>query len=147
MDGGIDMVYSERLGWHVQERLRALLAREHEGELMVGLAVHVETEDADYPILISAPTMRAPDEVRGTLNAFLAFRAALRCARDLNAEAPGRVGSMLCPGLGTATGGMDPKVCARQMHAAWREVIHGERPDRASVNAVILEHYRLLRAE
>lgn len=147
MDGGIDLVYSRRLGWHVQEELRAMLARDHDGELMVGLAVWLETGDEAYPILISAPTMRAPDRVDGTLNAFLAFRATLRCVQAINAASPGRVGSVLCPGLGTATGGMHPVACARQMHAAWREIMHDELPDRSSINAVITEHYRLLRTD
>jgi hypothetical protein len=32
MDGGIDMGYSLRFGWHVQDRLQALLHAEHDTE-------------------------------------------------------------------------------------------------------------------
>ena len=43
MDGGIDLVYSKRFGWHVQERIQQLLRESHDGELPVGLAVIVPT--------------------------------------------------------------------------------------------------------
>ncbi len=52
MDGGIDMLYSRRFGWQVQERLQDLIQTEHHGELLVGAAEIVET-DAPIPFLIS----------------------------------------------------------------------------------------------
>src|SRR5579871_2620928 len=75
MDGGIDMVYTQRFGWGLQRRLQALLRAQYGGELLVGQAVVIETGDADYPWLISAPTMRVPMDINGTVNAYLAFRA------------------------------------------------------------------------
>ena len=118
MDGGIDLVYSRRFGWGLQERLRTLLRAEHDGELPVGAAVVIETGDAGIPWLISAPTMRVPMDVSDTVNAYLAFRAAIRAARDHNRTSP-RIASLLCPGLGTAVGRMAPETCARQMHYAY----------------------------
>src|SRR5512147_1366386 len=47
MDGGIDLVYSRRFGWDLQERLQALLRAEHAGELPVGQALIVETHAID----------------------------------------------------------------------------------------------------
>jgi O-acetyl-ADP-ribose deacetylase (regulator of RNase III) len=58
MDGGIDLVYSHYFGWELQERLRELLRKEHDGELPVGQAVIVETYHDRIPYLISAPTTR-----------------------------------------------------------------------------------------
>jgi len=49
MDGGIDLVYSRRFGWELQERLQALLRGEHAGELPVGQAVIVPTQDTSTP--------------------------------------------------------------------------------------------------
>lgn len=56
MDGGIDLAYSRRFGWDLQDRLRDLLWREHDGELPVGQAVVIDTYDEGIPLLICAPT-------------------------------------------------------------------------------------------
>jgi O-acetyl-ADP-ribose deacetylase (regulator of RNase III) len=119
MDGGIDLVYSERFGWDLQERLQQLLRSEHDGELPVGQAVVVPTLHATIPFLVSAPTMRIPMNVSDTLNAYLAFRAAIRAARQFNQTATEPIESVLCPGLGTAIGAMPARRCARQMHYAY----------------------------
>lgn len=147
MDGGIDRIYSQRLGWHLQERVQALLRRDYEGELPIGMAVIVETDHPDYPYLISAPTMRVPVDVSTTLNAYLAFRAALRLITRVNQERPGTIASVLCPGLATGTGGLPATICARQMHAAYRQVVQGQFAPPASINEALIEHYTLLRAE
>lgn len=147
MDGGIDLVYSKRLGWHVQERLQKLLREQHDGELPVGLAVLIETDDDTIPYCISAPTMRAPAPVADTLNAYLAFRAALRVAIAHNKSNPGAIQTLLSPGMATATGEMDPRVCAKQMHAAWVQVVQGQPWVATDINEIINEHYRLLRVE
>jgi len=120
MDGGIDLAYSLRFGWDLQARLQVLLRREHDGELPVGQAVVIETYDAQFPWLISAPTMRVPMDVSESVNAFLAFRAVIRTVRQFNESAARPIRSVLCPGLGTAAGRMAPQACARQMHYAYR---------------------------
>lgn len=110
MDGGIDLVYSRHFGWQLQERLQKLLRDEYEGELPVGMAVLLGTNDPELPYLISAPTMRAPANVSDTLNAYLAFRASLRVIRKHNAQFPGAIKSVICPGLATATGEMPVEI-------------------------------------
>jgi O-acetyl-ADP-ribose deacetylase (regulator of RNase III) len=147
MDGGIDRVYSERFGWHLQDRLREAIERDFDGELPVGLALVVETGAADVPFLVAAPTMRAPVSVAGTLNAYLAFRAALRAVRRLNEGRPGAIRAIACPGLGTGTGEMPAGICAKQMRAAWDEVEGGQAFRPKGVNDALLQHYRLLRDE
>jgi O-acetyl-ADP-ribose deacetylase (regulator of RNase III) len=147
MDGGIDRVYSEHFGWHIQDRLRDLLRREYDGELPVGLAVLIETDDPAIPFMVSAPTMHVPNSVKDTLNAYLAFRAALRVVQRKNAESPGAIKTLLCPGMATGTGEMLPEICAKQMHAAYIQVTSGNGWYPQSVNAAILEHYRLLRVD
>lgn len=147
MDGGIDRVYSLRFGWQLQERLQRLLREEHEGELPIGMAVLLGTGDPELPYLISAPTMRAPANVSNTLNAYLAFRAALRIIQKHNALFPGAIKSVICPGLGTATGEMPVEICAKQMHAAYVQVVEGQTWNSSSINEIINEHYRLLRTD
>jgi O-acetyl-ADP-ribose deacetylase (regulator of RNase III) len=99
MDGGIDLAYSLRFGWSVQERLRQRLRPEHDGELPVGQAIIVPTDHADIPFVISAPTMRIPMDVSTTVNAYLAFRAAIRAAREHNRTASRPIDTILCPGI------------------------------------------------
>jgi O-acetyl-ADP-ribose deacetylase (regulator of RNase III) len=127
MDGGIDAVYTYQFGGGVQDRLREVIARDHDGELPVGLAVIVPTEHPAIPWCISAPTMRVPCDVADTVNAYLAFRAALLAVQRHNRTDAAKIRKILCPGLGTAVGRMPVERCARQMRAAWDRV-HGGRP-------------------
>lgn len=138
MDGGIDMVYIYHFGWQMQHRLQASLKADYGGELPVGQAVIIETlssNDSDKKFenpefnegklikyLISAPTMRVPMDVIHTVNAYLAFRAAIRAVKEHNKAAENtkdQITSVLCPGLGTAVGRMPPRRCAFQMRQAF----------------------------
>lgn len=121
MDGGIDAVYLMRFGFAFQDRVRAVIESEHAGELPVGSAVLVDTGDQKFPKLVVAPTMRVPGDVSASVNAYLAMRAALL----MSARAGLR--TLLCPGLGTAVGEMDPTIAARQMRLAWDNVVDGKR--------------------
>ena len=126
MDGGIDGVYSMHFGWDLSARLRERLRRDWDGELPVGCAVVIETRDPRIPYLVSAPTMRVPMNVSNTVNAYLAFRAALIAVRDFNRDNPGSITSLLCPGLATFYGCMAPRRAARQMLMAHRLVVQRE---------------------
>jgi O-acetyl-ADP-ribose deacetylase (regulator of RNase III) len=77
MDGGIDMLYSQHFGWEVQERLQSLIRKKHHGELIIGNAEIVETDNLRVPYLIAAPTMRVPMKLQDTVNPYLAARAVL----------------------------------------------------------------------
>jgi O-acetyl-ADP-ribose deacetylase (regulator of RNase III) len=147
MDGGIDKVYSKRFGWHVQDRLREMIARDWDGELPIGLALVVETGAADIRFVVSAPTMRAPVSVAQTLNVYLAFRAVLRAVRRLNEQRPGSIRSVACPGMGTGAGKMPAEICAKQMRAAWDEVEGGQPFRPKGVKDALTQHDRLLRDE
>ena len=127
MDGGIDAVYTYHFGAGLQERLQAAIERDFGGELPVGAAVIVPTMNAAIPWCISAPTMRVPRDVADTVNAYLAFRAALRAVLAHNASGNGAIRTLLCPGLGTAVGHMPADRCARQMRRAWDRVL-GDKP-------------------
>ncbi|WP_139024921.1 macro domain-containing protein [Bradyrhizobium sp. STM 3843] len=124
MDGGIDLVYLRRFGWELQTRLQAHIRDEHDGELPVGQATIVETFDATIPYLVSAPTMRVPMNVSNTINAYLAFRAAIRAVKLRNRESPAAdIRTILCPGLCTAIGRMSADLSARQMAAAFEACV------------------------
>ena len=119
MDGGIDLYYSQRLGWHVQARLQEQIKSLPMQELLVGQALAVSTDREQYPWLISVPTMRTPcvlsDEMLA--NVYLATKAATLCALDKGYD------SVAFPGMGTGTGGVKAEVAARLMVAAFRDCL------------------------
>jgi O-acetyl-ADP-ribose deacetylase (regulator of RNase III) len=134
MDGGIDLRYSQHFGWKVQERLQALIREQHHGELLVGAAEIVHTDNLRIPYVIAAPTMRVPMIVRDSVIPYLAARAALLLVKrgifvagPLAGEPIGAgVQSVAFPGLGTGVGRIAPDTCARQVRAAIQEVLLGQ---------------------
>ena len=145
MDGGIDAVYTYMFGEGLQERLQTMIADEHGGELPVGTAAIIPTLQPAIPWCISAPTMRIPQDVANTLNAYLAFRAALRAVLAHNASGKPLIKSILCPGLGTAVGQMPAARCARQMRAAWQRVLGDDKEMPGSLRAACRQETELLR--
>lgn len=131
MDGGIDMIYSRHFGWHVQQQLQNQIEHLHHGELLVGKADIVATNDQNIPYLISAPTMRVPMVLADTVNPYLAARAALLLVKHGTFSAgllkgeqiSDTVTSVAFPGLGTGVGRVPPEKCALQVRAAIEEVV------------------------
>lgn len=130
MDGGIDALYSDRFGWEVQQRLRRQILDRHHGELLVGVAELVRTENSRHPYIIAAPTMRVPMVLDpSTVNPFLATRAALLLVRRGILFEGGRAGerigehvkSVAFPGMGTGVGRVTAATCAQQMRSAFDE--------------------------
>ena len=146
MDGGLDLVISQHLGWGVEDRVRAVLMAEHEGELPVGQAFIVPTDNARHPWLVFAPTMRVPMNVAKTAHAFLAMRAILRAVR-LHSAAHPLIRSVLCPGLGTGNGCMPPKRCAKQMRQAYAVCVQGEVLRKGGLAGAARQHMWLVDAE
>jgi O-acetyl-ADP-ribose deacetylase (regulator of RNase III) len=136
MDGGIDALYSQAFGWDLQLRLRRAILNRHHGELLVGAAEIVETGGDRHPYLIAAPTMRVPMILdRNTVNPFLATRAALLLVTHGNfhdgmlegADVRDHVRTVAFPGMGTGVGQVPAKICARQMRAAFDQVLRREK--------------------
>jgi len=151
MDGGINLLYSRYFGWHVQERLQRLIVEHHHGELLVGAAEIVETDDARIPYLISAPTMRAPMVLRDSVNPYLACRAALLLVKHgvfssgshEGEPVASHVKSIAFPGLGTGVGRVTPHVCARQVRTAIEEDVLGRTRFPLSWHEAQARHQRL----
>jgi len=122
MDGGLDAAIRTRLVG-VEQRVRNVLATRHHGELHVGMAEIVETGESRWPFLICAPTMRVPEDVSRSVNAYVAFRAILLAVGLHNtAGALPPIRSVLCSGLCTGVGAMPPRRCAAQMRIAYRQI-------------------------
>jgi O-acetyl-ADP-ribose deacetylase (regulator of RNase III) len=130
MDGGIDRAYAQFFGWQVQANLQDLIKQKHYGELLVGQADIIRTDNSDILFLIAAPTMRVPMHIEGTVNPYLAARAALLLIKHGMFSTPPLMGELIrehvhsvaFPGLGTGVGGVDPNICAIQVRAAIEEV-------------------------
>jgi O-acetyl-ADP-ribose deacetylase (regulator of RNase III) len=117
MDGGLDYVISTKLGWQVQEKLQKQILEKYFGELLVGQAELVETDFAEIPFCISAPTMRVPLRVSDTVNVYLAAKAVFYLLKSES-----RINSVTISGLGTGVGEVPFDVCARQMKAAYNDI-------------------------
>ncbi len=158
MNGGIDLAYSKRFGWQLMHTLQDYLKNNLGGELPVGEAVYVPIgiESEPYKYLISAPTMRVPMTITGSVNAYLAMRAVLRLVGHYNkrqvahaahesirGETPVKaelIESVLCPGLGTAIGRLPYDVAAYQMREAYRVVVEGQPHDFRDIAGTVCYH-------
>lgn len=121
MDGGIDLLYSLNMGWHVSVHLKDLIQKEYDGELLVGQSVIIPTGYKRFPNMIVTPTMRVPARLIGTPNVYLAAKALF-----LAAKRNPQLKTIVCPGLGTGTGGVTPDDCARIMRTAYEDWYLGE---------------------
>lgn len=137
MDGGIDLLYARHFGWQVQDDLRRVIFQRHHGELLVGQAEIVETGVSTPAFLIAAPTMRVPMILgKDSINPYLATRAVLLLAKHGQFSAGRLAGTPLSarletiafPGMGTGVGRVSAEICARQMRAAYDEVMGKQRP-------------------
>lgn len=122
MDGGLDLAIRDELGYAIQQAVQNVIIERHHGELPVGSAEIVATADTRWPLLVVAPTMRVPEDIRHSRNAYLAFRAALLCIERWNCDASTPIRSVVVPGLGTGIGKMEPRRCAAQMRIAYTEM-------------------------
>lgn len=125
MGGGIDKAIDDHLGGEAQRCVRAAIAERFLGELPVGAALVVVVRRGRMGTVVAAPTMRVPGRVGGTLNAYLAMRAALVAVIVHNSTAPEPVRSLAVPGLCTGVGGMPCAEAAGQLRAAYDNVIGG----------------------
>src|SRR5262245_11501468 len=123
MGGGIDKAIDDHHGGEAQRRVRAAIREQFLGELPVGAALVVALPARRFPFVVAAPTMRIPGSVRGSLNAYLAMRAALVAVLRHNAAGGREIRTLAGPGLGTGVGGMDHDEAAGQMRAAYDNVV------------------------
>jgi O-acetyl-ADP-ribose deacetylase (regulator of RNase III) len=123
MGGGIDKAIDDFPRGEAQEAVRSAVAERFLGELPVGTALVVETSSRRCPFVVAAPTMRVAGSVVGTINAYLAMRAALVAVVMHNKTAARPIHSLAVPGLCTGVGGMHAAEAAGQMRAAYDSVI------------------------
>lgn len=123
MSGGVDLSYSIAFGQVIEDNVIQKIKKDKYGELVVGDAVITSLPENKYGfnLLISAPTMRTPKQVTGTLNAYLAFRAVLIQVSEWNhRHGPDQqITTVICPGLATGFGKIPALKVAQQMREAY----------------------------
>ena len=129
MNGGVDGVVNTFLSSHtpheyVDQRVKRVIQDECAGELNVGQAVVVRTAHPVVRHLVYVATMRVPEPVPDTLNAYYAFRAALVAALKTGAGTSDDL-SVATPLMCTGAGQMPVERACRQMRAAYDSVITG----------------------
>jgi O-acetyl-ADP-ribose deacetylase (regulator of RNase III) len=145
MDGGLDLAIRNELGFQIESDIQEVILNKYHGEMPIGTAEIINTNHNKWSYMISAPTMRIPENVAFTLNAYIAFRAILIAINSFNESKPKRpIKSLVCSGLGTGIGSMEPVKCAAQMRAAYKLI---KEPARISSFAEIHKlHLTLLTA-
>lgn len=131
MDGGIDVVYLRRFGEELELTVRRQIYEQHHGELLVGQADVVETDDAKIPFLIAAPTMRVPMILHDSVNPYLAARAVFllvtrgvfRSGQFADQSVSEHIKTVAIPGLGTGVGRVTFNTCAHQVRQAIDDVL------------------------
>ena len=145
MDGGLDLAIRNELGFQIEIDIQEVILNKYHGEMPIGSAEIINTYHNKWSFIIAAPTMRIPENIGFTLNAYIAFRTILIAINSFNESKPHRpIKSLVCSGLGTGIGSMEPIKCAVQMRVAYKLI---KEPARISSFAEIHKlHQSLLTA-
>jgi len=142
MDGGLDLAIRNELGFQVETDTQEVILNKYHGEIPIGSAEIININHDNWNYMIAAPTMRIPENVAFTLNAYIAFRAILIAINTFNESKPNKaIKSLVCAGLGTGIGSMEAVKCAAQMRAAYRLI---KEPARISSFAEIHKSHQTL---
>jgi O-acetyl-ADP-ribose deacetylase (regulator of RNase III) len=131
MDGGVDgfvnllmTSYEGDLGYF-HNRVQKIINERYCGEQPVGSCLLVHTNHPKIKYVAHTPTMKVPEDVGNTLNAYLAFRALLVEILWHNkhiTHEKQRILTMSCTPFCTSAGSMSYSKCAKQMRAAYDSV-------------------------
>ena len=124
MDGGVDLAIIQFFGYDLERTVQRRIIDEWRGEQPVGTSMIVETGHEKHPYIAHTPTMRIPLDITHTDNVYKVMWAMLVAIDRHNASNGQKIETVLCPGLGTATGRMPPFEAARQMALAYRNFLN-----------------------
>ena len=132
MSGGLDQAIDDYYKGEAQSKASSLIRSTYYGELAVGQAAILEMNQARFPKLILAPTMRVPGKVAKSINAYLAMRALLIAVLDYNKQAQTPIQHIAMTSLCTGIGRMPFVEAAEQMLVAydmiikesWKKIVH-----------------------
>lgn len=116
MDGGFDLIVSEKYGWSVQKNIRENWIKNCE-LIPVGGAVGEWVKNSK--LLIYAPTMEVPMNINNTWNVYLAMKAGLRYAYTTGIK------KVAFPAFCCGCGGINPLLFKKQLQAAINDYKNG----------------------
>ncbi|MBX9685365.1 MAG: hypothetical protein K2X27_01610 [Candidatus Obscuribacterales bacterium] len=140
MDSGLALALNKKLDGELESKVRQLILDKYAGELPIGSAEMIETENSAHPLVVIAPTVRVPSNIMAVnVNSYLATRAALLCLANYLARLPraeqGKILSCSMAGLATGGGRSAPATAAFQMYEAYCQVALGKLPNFATIEA------------
>ena len=141
MDGGVDLAITNYFGSSLQSRVQQIILEHYNGEQPVGTSFIIGTNHQLHPFLAHTPTMRVPMPINSTDNVYLAMKAMLQAIRRFNKDGD-KIQTVLCPGLGTATGRVPFAEAARQMELAY--CYHKNPPQAISWNSALVRHRNII---
>lgn len=124
MDGGVDAAIINFFGGQLMIDVQQHIINHYLGEQPIGSCFIIGTGHAQHPWLAHTPTMRIPTDIAHTDNVYMATWALLRAVHHHNLSDKLKIERVLCPGLGTGTGHVQPKEAARQMSLAYRNYLN-----------------------
>ncbi len=125
MDAGLDKLTHDYFSFDLEKRLQEKIKAVHFGELPVGTATIIKTDDERFPYFISSPTMRVPMRLKESVNVYLATRAVFVSMNEHNTESDD-IHSVIIPGMGVGSGKMPYDIAAKQMRTAYESIVHGK---------------------
>ncbi|XP_059172180.1 uncharacterized protein LOC131953148 [Physella acuta] len=157
--GGIDKAFIAHFGQSIQDEVFEIIRDEHDGELLVGQAaivsgikcikpdIHKYNQGDPIHHVIMVPTMRVPQGVSQTPNAYLALRAVILAIRNHNRKNTGhQIKEVILPGLASRGGQMPNTRCAYQMLQAYETHVLGKSHFRLSpknLTEIVTDHNNL----
>ena len=118
MDAGMDLAIVRFFGRHVMDEIQRRILVDYLGEQPVGTSFIVGTGQPIHPFVAHTPTMRAPMNIERTDNVYLAAWATLLAVLHHNRSNAQKIESLVMPGFGTGSGGVDPLEASLQMRLA-----------------------------
>jgi O-acetyl-ADP-ribose deacetylase (regulator of RNase III) len=149
MEDGLALALHKATDSKIESRFRKLLQDKHAGELPVGQAEIMTTGIAQPERVIFAPTVRVPQRMNAAnVNAFLATRAALRVLaqfmrQETDEKGSTHIESIAFVGMGTGGGRTSPATAAFQMYEAYCQIVLGQEPNFATIEAAIAHDQEL----
>jgi len=150
MGDGLALELNKLSGGNLEARVRKMILDKHAGELPVGAAEILPTGLQHPSLVVLAPTVRvpAPMQASANVNSFLSTRAALRAVAAFlrSGESKGgisKISSVAFVGMGTGGGKCPPATAAFQMYEAYCQVVLGQVPNFATIEAAVAHDQEL----
>jgi len=124
MTAGIDAAVVARFGEDLMKRVQFRIMDEYLGELPIGTAFIIETNDDAIPFLCHAPTMRVPGSIEGSDKVYNATWASFLAIYHHNLQSDRRIESVAFPAFGAGFGGVGYSEAARQMSVAYQHYLN-----------------------